>query len=758
VSTFDQSAADINLPLISCLMPTYNRRAFVLQAIRYFFRQDYPNKELIVIDDGEDSVEDLMPADERVRYFRMDKKHTLGDKLNMGCEYARGPLIAHWDDDDWYAPRRLRYQAETLHTTKTSLCGINRLLYYDLCKQKALEYIYPAEQRVWLIGSSLFYRKALWNTRRFADINVGMDGLFVWAAPEREVTVLSDHTYAVHMIHEDNVSPKKTEGRWWHPYATADIKTIVAEDWKFYSDNALRGPWRNIYACLVHEREDCILDLVRNLHHHDPDSVILLYNGGGNTALLSKDFPLEKYGVVAHPNPSPIKWGYLHQFALDCMRYATERLEFDSLTIVDSDQLCLRSDYSKHIGSFFSGASNIGMLSNMPERITRDHTKMHVAMQAFKEYDLWKPLLQSFPSGEEKFVHWTYWPSTVFTAPACADLVHIFSENTLLKEIMSRTKIWATEEVILPLLVRLLGYTISANPCAYDIVRYRKPISPEELRTGFSRPNVFWAHPVRRLYDDPIRTFIRQRMMPPKVLPTPVKHIAAMKTTAASKPPEPVQKTDPVTVIPAVASRPGERPSTIFAGLLPKLRKIGGWLSDQEANLLADHTLKACDNPGRIHHIVEIGSYHGKSTVLFASLIKSFGLRGTVHAIDIHDGQLGAADQELKKYPPSFGIFNHNLSQAGVRDVVQVIKERSFNVEWGMPVSLLFIDGLHDYANVRKDFDHFAEWLSPNGFVAFHDYADYYPGVKICVDEVLATGAYVVTGHKETLIVLQKQS
>jgi hypothetical protein len=37
---------------------------------------------------------------------------------------------------------------------------------------------------------------------------------------------------------------------------------------------------RNIFACLVHERQDCVVDLVRNLRALDPGSLILLYNGG----------------------------------------------------------------------------------------------------------------------------------------------------------------------------------------------------------------------------------------------------------------------------------------------------------------------------------------------------------------------------------------------------------------------------------------------------------------------------------------------
>jgi hypothetical protein len=42
------------LPLVSCIMPTNNRRTFVPKAIEFFLRQDYPNRQLIIIDDGSD--------------------------------------------------------------------------------------------------------------------------------------------------------------------------------------------------------------------------------------------------------------------------------------------------------------------------------------------------------------------------------------------------------------------------------------------------------------------------------------------------------------------------------------------------------------------------------------------------------------------------------------------------------------------------------------------------------------------------------
>ena len=95
---------------------------------------------------------------------------------------------------------------------------------------------------------------------------------------------------------------------------------------------------RNIFACLVHESQECVADLIRNLRFLDPSSTILLYNGGRWPQLLDFELVRREENVVCHPSPQPMNWGRLHDFALDCMRFALENLPFDTLTIVDSDR------------------------------------------------------------------------------------------------------------------------------------------------------------------------------------------------------------------------------------------------------------------------------------------------------------------------------------------------------------------------------------------------------------------------------------
>ena len=133
-------------------------------------------------------------------------------------------------------------------------------------------------------------------------------------------------------------------------------------------------------------------------------------------------------------------------------------------------------------------------------------------MQAFREYDLWKPFLNQFAEGENKFVHWTFWPSSVFMVDAAKDLVKIFKENSLLQDIMQRSNIWATEEVVLPTLVRLLGYEILTNPCSYDFVRYKVPIRHEDIARAMKRMDTYWVHPVTRNLNDPVRKLVREQL------------------------------------------------------------------------------------------------------------------------------------------------------------------------------------------------------------------------------------------------------
>ena len=221
-------------PLVSCIMPTADRRAFVPAAIEHFLRQDYPHKELLIVEDGDSTVADLVPADQRVRLIRAPTRTSVGAKRNLACAQASGTLIVHWDDDDWHADHRLSYQVGALLAADAELCGLTRLLFLDTRSGRSWRYVYPDRAGRWLGGSTLCYRRTLWTRSPFPAINVGEDMRFV-AQARTQPLVLSDETFHVGIIHGRNVSPKSCSGSAWQPYPLDQIARLMGDDWPRYS-------------------------------------------------------------------------------------------------------------------------------------------------------------------------------------------------------------------------------------------------------------------------------------------------------------------------------------------------------------------------------------------------------------------------------------------------------------------------------------------------------------------------------------------
>lgn len=227
-------------PLVSCIMPTFNRSRYVQQSIQYFLRQDYPNRELIILDDSPQPIEELIPADPHIRYIHLGTRMILGAKRNLACHLARGPIIAHWDDDDWIAPHRLRVQIKLLEQQHAELCGAYRQLYYDRDNDKAWLYQYPLPARRIPLGNTLCYCKSLWERNPFPEIAVGEDTRFAWSRTIRTTAFLDDETFYIGIIHRDNTSRKILTGACWHVHPVEEIYCLFGTDLEFYRSSQSR--------------------------------------------------------------------------------------------------------------------------------------------------------------------------------------------------------------------------------------------------------------------------------------------------------------------------------------------------------------------------------------------------------------------------------------------------------------------------------------------------------------------------------------
>jgi O-antigen biosynthesis protein len=222
-------------PLASCIMPTCNRLGFVPEAVRCFSRQDYPNRELVIVDDGTDPVDPMLPKDVRLRLIRLNEKKTVGAKRNIACASARGEFIVHWDDDDWYPPDRIGRQVAAIRAdSRLQISGTSTLFFYDSATNRAWRYRYQNSGRPWVAGTTLAYRKSWWSGHPFSEIQVGEDSRFVWAAPGNAVYDLATPALCVSRIHSGNTCRKQTVGAYWQQCSVAELASLLGEEWPLF--------------------------------------------------------------------------------------------------------------------------------------------------------------------------------------------------------------------------------------------------------------------------------------------------------------------------------------------------------------------------------------------------------------------------------------------------------------------------------------------------------------------------------------------
>jgi len=103
-------------PLVSVIIPTYNRAGTVRRAIRSVLSQDYQNFEVLVVDDGStDETPSLFGGnveDGRLKFIRLERNVGGAQARNAGLALARGEFIAFLDSDDEWFPSKLTKQLE----------------------------------------------------------------------------------------------------------------------------------------------------------------------------------------------------------------------------------------------------------------------------------------------------------------------------------------------------------------------------------------------------------------------------------------------------------------------------------------------------------------------------------------------------------------------------------------------------------------------------------------------------------------------
>lgn len=114
---------------ISVIMPVYNGAEHLAESIDSILTQSFVNFEFIIIDDASTDattqiLADYAAEDDRIRVLTNGLNAKIAVSLNRGLEFARAPLIARMDADDWSHPERLAKQYAFMQANPdVTVCG-----------------------------------------------------------------------------------------------------------------------------------------------------------------------------------------------------------------------------------------------------------------------------------------------------------------------------------------------------------------------------------------------------------------------------------------------------------------------------------------------------------------------------------------------------------------------------------------------------------------------------------------------------------
>jgi glycosyltransferase involved in cell wall biosynthesis len=222
---------------VSIITPTFQRHALLKAQHVHLLAQTVQDFEWLILDDGpEPSAYFKGLSDPRIRYHHLaGPKMKVSAKRNWLCERSRGPVIAQFDDDDYYAPDYLAVMLNRLTESCadiTKLSGwfvysaqLKRLGWWDTTSPLGLHFTFGPEPVLNAFfnkeapdtmknnyagyGFSYVFKKSMWEKAPFPHVEYASDYGFVAAALAKGCRL--DHFadtqgLCLHVLRKDNMS------------------------------------------------------------------------------------------------------------------------------------------------------------------------------------------------------------------------------------------------------------------------------------------------------------------------------------------------------------------------------------------------------------------------------------------------------------------------------------------------------------------------------------------------------------------------
>ena len=233
----DNMAKEEDMPAVSIITITRDRRPFIPLAKYCFLAQAYPEEKLewVIIDDGKDQIKDLVSDLPNVKYILVDEPMTIGAKRNLAIENASHDVLVMMDDDDVYPNNSVLTRVAYMLLEPKKECVFSTTIpCYEIHEKKSFMNVPPntlkMSERV--SEATLCFSRDFWNTKKFPDQQIAEGDAFI-RGREQMCREISPQDVIVSLVHKKNTSGRKVppmaEPNGCHYGFADELFTLVSE-------------------------------------------------------------------------------------------------------------------------------------------------------------------------------------------------------------------------------------------------------------------------------------------------------------------------------------------------------------------------------------------------------------------------------------------------------------------------------------------------------------------------------------------------
>lgn len=203
-----------DLPDISIITITKNRREFMPLAKYCYLLQTYPAEKLewVIVDDGDDSIEDTLFGIPNLTYVRCDPGMTIGQKRNFAISKAMYDVFVMMDDDDVYPENSVLHRVAMMMKEPVKECAFcTTIPCYDIVKYNSFMNVPPMTLHMSerISEATMIFTRKFWEENKFAeDVNIAEGDAFI-RGREHMCRELSPQEVIVSLVHPKNSSSRK---------------------------------------------------------------------------------------------------------------------------------------------------------------------------------------------------------------------------------------------------------------------------------------------------------------------------------------------------------------------------------------------------------------------------------------------------------------------------------------------------------------------------------------------------------------------